>query len=412
MESKAKKGFLLVLLAGLIIMVIGCAHSSSDGGGGGGGSSRAYTGHASDADVNAFVDVYGFTKGTRLDDCQTCHTGGTVHRANSLEIKKSDTKDVNPCDWCHFIVHPDPDYTGLPTNYAQTLNPYGADYKAAGRDKGAVKDIADTDSDNDSFSNEQEIEDLRYPGSALSYPGLPVCPTQTVTMNEIRNMPRHTQFSLSNANKQQFDFYATYTGVKIKDLLAARGIDLSGVTSIDVMAPDGFARSFSLDEINNQFPAHQFFSGYGVADLGADCSFVDYPIETYGLGYGDYILDEQWHILAFKREGEYLDPAYLDVTSGKINGEGPFRNVIPPASTDPALNSPDRGKYADTTGCTLPDWDYNGTKDHNAGSMVKAVVIIRINPMPVGCEPFDIQNGGWALVDAEELLIYGHNVGQ
>jgi hypothetical protein len=42
--------------------------------------------------------------------------------------------------------------------------------------------------------------------------------------------------------------------------------------------------------------------------------------------------------------------------------------------------------------------------------MVKGVVIIRINPMPEGCQEFDIINGGYALIDEEAILIYGHNV--
>ena len=42
--------------------------------------------------------------------------------------------------------------------------------------------------------------------------------------------------------------------------------------------------------------------------------------------------------------------------------------------------------------------------------MIKGVVIIRINPMPEGCEEFDIINGGWALIDERTILIYGHGV--
>ncbi len=42
--------------------------------------------------------------------------------------------------------------------------------------------------------------------------------------------------------------------------------------------------------------------------------------------------------------------------------------------------------------------------------MVKAAVILRINPMPDGFKEFDIQNGGWAMVDGAMILIYGHGV--
>ena len=74
------------------------------------------------------------------------------------------------------------------------------------------------------------------------------------------------------------------------------------------------------------------------------------------------------------------------------------------------VNRPDRGKNWDTSGCPADGWNYVSDKDHNAGRMVKGVVIIRINPMPDGCEEFDIINGGWAMIDEGSILIYGHNV--
>ncbi len=116
--------------------------------------------------------------------------------------------------------------------------------------------------------------------------------------------------------------------------------------------------------------------------------------ETYGLGFGEEIPDDQWHILAFEREGLPLEPCFLDPVSGKINGEGPLRNIIPPGSSGPALNTPDRGRNADTSGCKMREWDYDPAKDHNAGRMAKGAVILRIQPMPEGCEEFDLINGG------------------
>jgi len=367
-------------------------------------SSRSYQGHATDADINAFVRTYQHTVGTRLDDCQTCHRGATVLDEEQGEVR------ANPCDFCHYVIHPPTDWTGLPEDFAETLNAYGAAYAAAGRNEAAVQAIAGADSDGDGYTNAQEIQDLRYPGDAGSYPGLPLCPVLTVTMAELRAMPSHSQFGLANTNKQQFDYYANYTGVKIKDLLEAKGIDLAGATSVDVLAPDGFAHSFTVAQITEPFPAHRFFSGFGAADLGVDCGFVEYPAETHDYAYGDLIAGEQWHILAYEREGVALEASYLDPSSGRIEGEGPYRNIIPPGATDDALNQPDRGKNWDTSSCTLHEWDYLAAKDHNAGSMVKGAVILRINPMPTGCEEFDIINGGWAMVDAEEILIYGHGV--
>ena len=38
------------------------------------------------------------------------------------------------------------------------------------------------------------------------------------------------------------------------------------------------------------------------------------------------------------------------------------------------------------------------------------VIAIRIDPMPAGVEEFDHMNGGWAYVDAGQLILYGHGV--
>jgi hypothetical protein len=393
--------FVVALLGALI------TSSCSDDDNGGPGdlkSSRSYQGHATDADINNFVRAYQNTVATRLDDCQTCHCGGIVMDDDQEDVQ------ANPCDYCHYIIHPPEGWTGLPEGFDETLNPYGAAYDVAGRDYDAVISIANLDSDGDGYSNKDEIEDLRYPGHVGSYPGLEICRVITATLDEIKAMPVHTQFGLANAHKQQFDFYATYTGVKITDLLDAKGIDLTGATSIDILAPDGYARTFTISQIRDQFPKHRFFSGFGVDELGTDCAFVEYPQETHGYAYGDSITDEQWHILAYEREGVALAESYLEPASGRIVGEGPFRNVIPPAAQDDELNQPDRGKDWNTSGCTMPEWDYVFDKEHNAGSMVKATVIIRINPMPEGCEEFDIINGGWAMVDDGTILIYGHGV--
>ena len=42
--------------------------------------------------------------------------------------------------------------------------------------------------------------------------------------------------------------------------------------------------------------------------------------------------------------------------------------------------------------------------------MVRGVIAIRIDPMPAGVEEFDYMNGGWAYIDAGQLIVYGHGV--
>ena len=106
-------------------------------------SSRAYKGHESDLDTNNFVNAYPAALGTRLDDCQTCHRGGTF--TDSATSRKA-TK--NACDFCHLVQHP---MSGTfdeaqPASYAQTLNPYGAAYQAAGRTKEALTSMENASS--------------------------------------------------------------------------------------------------------------------------------------------------------------------------------------------------------------------------------------------------------------------------
>jgi len=87
-------------------------------------------------------------------------------------------------------------------------------------------------------------------------------------------------------------------------------------------------------------------------------------------------------------------------------GEGPLRIVVPQTTPGP----PDRGSRFSPTDCG-DGMDFREDADHNAGSMVRAVVAIRIDPMPAGLEEFDHVNGGWAYVDAGEIIIYGHGIG-
>ena len=144
-------------------------------------SSRSYQGHASDTDINNFVKAYPHTVGTRLDDCQTCHTGGEVNDGEGPVTS-------HPCDYCHFVIHPPAGWTGLPSSFAETLNPYGEDYDDAGRDGAAIAAIAGLDSDGDGFGNDEEIDALRYPGDDGSFPGLELCAAVKVRMADLLDL--------------------------------------------------------------------------------------------------------------------------------------------------------------------------------------------------------------------------------
>jgi hypothetical protein len=108
-------------------------------------------------------------------------------------------------------------------------------------------------------------------------------------------------------------------------------------------------------------------------------------------------------MLGYERNGAPLDPSRLEVTEGKTVGEGPSRIVVPQINT----GKPDRGSRFSPTDCG-DGFDFREDADHNAGSMVRGVIALRIDPMPVGVEEFDYMNGGWAYIDAGQLIIYGH----
>jgi len=124
-----------------------------------------------------------------------------------------------------------------------------------------------------------------------------------------------------------------------------------------------------------------------------------------GLIDGGGIPGKQWLMLAYERDNLAMDPSTLDITSGKINGEGPFRIIVP--QSDPG--SPDRGSNFSPTNCA-DGFDYDESKNHNAGDMVRGVVAVRVNPLPGGYEDFDSQNGGWAFIENETVIIYGHGI--
>jgi len=357
-------------------------------------SSRAYKGHENDKDTNNLCSVYPAIVGTRLDDCQTCHIG-------KMDTTKNEQVS-NACDNCHdLMVHGEGGHS-----FAETLNPFGADYSKNGRTVDALGKIKDLDSDGDSFTNDKEIKDLKYPGSNLSKLGQPNAPMITVSLDKLKSMPSHEQFMLANTSKQQFDDYATYKGVTVKELLSAIGIDTAGATGVSFIAPDGFVKTIKIDQVNTVFPKALFYSGLDVKTLGQECGFVNYSERMpSGLTDGGTIPDEQWLMVAYERDGTLMDPCYLDAVALKLNGEGPFRLIVPQSTP----GSPDRGQSFSPSNCN-DGFDYDSKKDHNAGSMVRGVMAIRVEPMPAGVEEFDYKNGGWAYINSKELLIYGYDV--
>jgi hypothetical protein len=384
----------LTLVSLFMVSLIGCG-SEEEGTNKTVVSSRSYKGHENDKDSNNICSAYPAIVGTRLDDCQTCHVG-------KMDTVKNE-QTTNACDYCHELMVYG---TDKGRTFAETLNAYGTDYSKNGRTLEAIEKIKNLDSDGDGFANDKEIKELKYPGSNLSKPGQPNATTLTVSLEKVQAMTANTLFMLSNTSKQQFDDYADYKGVTVKNLLSTLGIDTTGATGVSFIAPDGFVKTIKIDQVNKSFPKGLFYSGLDVKTLGAECGFVNYAEKIpAGLTNGGTISDEPWLMIAYERDGKLMDPCYLDAVQLKLNGEGPFRLIVPQSTP----GSPDRGQGFSPSKCN-DGFDYDSKKDHNAGSMVRGVMAIRVDPLPAGVEEFDYKNGGWAYINSKELLIYGHNV--
>jgi hypothetical protein len=367
-------------------------------------SSRAYRGHAGDRDITNLVSVYRRTIGSRLDDCQTCHRGGSF-----TEVRSGRTTTKNPCDYCHLIQHPAAGYAEpMPADSRATLNAYGLAYLERGRSRRALRAIERLDSDGDGAGNGAEIAALTYPGDPASRPGQPSAPMRTFTMAQIRALAAHTQFLLVNAPRQATDYYASYTGVRVRDLLVAAGVDpdAPGFAGVTVVAPDGYVTDFTARQVSTTFPPAPFFGGLDTATLGAACGFVRYPRRLpAGVADGAPIPGEAWLLLAYGRDGGAMDVTSLDPATGRMDGEGPFRLVLPQSTP----GAPDRGSATGRTDCR-DGRDFDPAADHNGVGMVRGVIAIRVNPLPAGVEDFDHRNGGWAYVESASVVVYGFGV--
>ena len=364
--------------------------------------SRSYVGHENDDDSQAFLRRYSRAAGTRLDDCYLCHRGGPA--GTDAE------REYSPCNYCHLLVYPNARYkSGVPASYQDTLNPFGLDYKKAGRGEAALTGIESRDSDGDGTSNGTEIAALCYPGNPASRPGQALAPTVTLTWDDLRAFPSREQFLLMNTTQEATDDYVTFKGVTLLDVLKGAGVDLQGATGVTVFAPDGFSVDVTTGDILQPFPQGYFYAGPRSL-AGAERAFVKYPDSLpAGLVDGQMIPGAPWLLLAFEREGLPLDPSSYEKGTGRLTGEGPYRLIKPQRNPggDPAKpGRPDRSvKFK-----TYDDgWDFNPSIDHNAGACVRGACVLRINPMPTGVEEYDWKNG-WPLIGDRTLVIFGHGV--
>jgi hypothetical protein len=361
--------------------------------------------HEGERDADKFLEAYPDKAGTKLDNCNLCHRGGSY--VNS----KGKTVELGSCQWCHQTYG----YDGA-GEIEDTVNTYGAAYKDAGRNALAIDLIDADDTDGDSYSNADEIAANSFPGDADDYPGLTPAPYRVYTRDQLEALGAHTQFMLMNTSRSG-DFYAEYTGVPMKDLLDDAGL-LDSATGIWVYAPDGWGQSHPLtynadldmyhvygNEPGQSYqypPATYYYDLQADVEMNPDSGWCDYSAPSCaGRSHGDAIPVSGGlkAILAYQREGAYLDTGVLN-DENKLDGEGPFRVVVP----QKYVNAPDQSSQSSDQDVT---WPYVYEWDHNAGSCSRSATIIKIEPLPEGTTDIDILEAGWSYVDQEKIIVYG-----
>jgi len=365
--------------------------------------------HEGESDSDNFLTAYPSKLGTKLDSCNLCHKGGEyVNEKDKLVYGGS-------CQYCHGTYG----YDGH-GDIEATLNAYGVAYKVSygvnGRNATAVEAINTADSDEDGYTNAAEIAANTYPGNADDYPGLTQAPYRIYTMGQLEALGAHTQFMLMNTSRSG-DFYAEYTGVPMRTLLDDAGI-LEGATGIWVYAPDGWGQTHPLDYVEDveyyhvygnmpgesyQYPpATYYWDEMADIALNPDSGWCDYSAPSCtGRSPGSSIAVSGGlkAILAYKREGAYMDAGVLN-DENSLDGEGPFRVVVP--QKDP--NAPDQSSKS---GDQDVKWPYVEAWDHNAGSCSRSATIIKVEPLPEGMTDIDIYEAGWAYVDQKKIIVYG-----
>lgn len=360
--------------------------------------------HEGERDADKFLEAYPGAAGTKLDHCALCHSGGEYTNSKGREVK------LGSCQWCHYKYG----YDGA-GDITETINAYGAAYKAAGRNADAVKAIDAQDTDGDTYANSSEIAARTFPADAADYPGLVQAPYRVYTRAQLEAMTQHTEFLLMNTSRSG-DFYAQYTGIPVKDLLDDAGIT-NNATNILVYAPDGWSQYHPLSydtepEMyhvygnmtgqNYQYPPATFAYDLEADDAENTDGWCDYSAPSCsGRSHGDAIFVENGlkAILAMKREGAYLTPGVL-TDENKLDGEGPFRLVVPQKVPNP----PDQSSNADNQNVI---WPYEYDWDHNAGACTRSVTIIKVEPLPEGTTDINVLEAGWSYIDQNKIIVYG-----
>ena len=352
----------------------------------------AYKTHQ-EKDSDLFIKTYPDLAGTGMDGCDACHG-----RIPGLPPGAAEGKAVilSSCDSCHRTT----DYGRKAGN---TLNAYGRQYMNAGRDAAAFAAIAALDSDGDGFRNDVELQAGTNPGDPQSAPDKKPAPHVEVALSELiqKGVPAYDQAIFVNVTKSKGgDSYSDLRGFKLIDVLEAAGLT-EEATSIDVISVDGYMTTFSIEQLRRSYPQAAPVMGLDKATLG-ECGWVRYDAGNLKEGIP---LPDADILLAYEENGESYPPASVN-GEGRLTGSGPFR-VVAPQMKNPGI--PDLSSRAsDDCVKKLPEkFHYNKTYEKNSDYCVKAVVAIRVNPMPAGTMDIDWPRYTAKAIAEKSVVIFG-----
>jgi hypothetical protein len=352
----------------------------------------AYKTHKEE-DSGLFFRTYPNLAGTKMDGCDACHS-----RISALPPGAASGKAVilSSCDSCHRIT----DY-GRRTG--DTLTAYGRHYLDAGRDAAAFAAIASRDSDGDGAGNAVELKAGANPGDPASAPDKKPAPQVTLSLNELiqKGIPSLVQTIFVNVTKSKDgDSYSDLRGFRLIDVLEAAGLTKEA-TSVDVISLDGYMSTFSIEQLRRSYSQAAPVMGLDQASL-EECGWVRYGARNLKEGVP---LPDADILLTYEVNGEPYPPAAI-TGENHLTGSGPFR-VAAPQMKNPGIPDLSSRATADCVEKMPAKFHYNRDYEKNSDYCAKAVVAIRVNPMPAGTMDIDWPRHNVRAIEEKSVVIFG-----